>query len=243
MKASAQGVALVTGAGRGLGGAIALALGEAGFDVVVHFHRSDAGATAVADRLRGLGRRTLVVGADLSQSEGVELVRCAVVAEFGGLDVLVNNAGVYVGKHGLELSDAEWREGLDTTVTQTFLVTRALLPLLRASGRGRIINIGDSGADRPGARDLAWSYHVGKTGVWILTRSLAAEEAAHGVSANMVSPGFLENSVGSPGEHGIPAGRKGAFDDVTGAVLYLAREASAYVTGSNVVVGGRWNLR
>jgi 3-oxoacyl-[acyl-carrier protein] reductase len=243
MKASAQGVALVTGAGRGLGGAIALALGEAGFDVVVHFHRSDAGATVVADRLRGLGRRTLVVGADLSQSEGVELVRGAVVAEFGGLDVLVNNAGVYVGKHGLELSDAEWREGLDTTVTQTFLVTRALLPLLRASGRGRIINIGDSGADRPGARDLAWSYHVGKTGVWILTRSLAAEEAAHGVAANMVSPGFLENSVGSPGEHGIPAGRKGAFDDVTGAVLYLAREASAYVTGSNVVVGGGWNLR
>ncbi len=243
MSTALRGVALVTGAGCGLGGAIAFALADAGFDVVVHFHRSESGALDVAARIRELGRRALVVGADLSVAEGVERVRCEVESGFGRLDVLVNNAGVYVGKHGLELSDAEWREGLDTTVTQTFLTTRALLPFLRRSGRGRIVNIGDSGADRPGARDLAWSYHIGKTGVWILTRSLAAEEAAHGIAANMVSPGFLENSVGSPGERGIPAGRKGAFDDVTGAVLYLACEASAYVTGSNVVVGGGWNLR
>lgn len=243
MSACSKGVALVTGAGRGLGGAIAFSLAEAGFDVVVHYHRSEGGAQEVASRIRELGRRASVVAADLSVAADAERVRSVVEAGFGRLDVLVNNAGVYVGKHGLELSDGEWREGLDTTVTQTFFTTRALLPLLRASGRGRVVNIGDSGADRPGARDFAWSYHIGKTGVWILTRSLAAEEAMHGVAVNMVSPGFLENSVGSPGERGIPAGRKGAFDDVTGAVLYLASEASGYVTGSNVVVGGGWNLR
>lgn len=243
MSAEVRRVAVVTGAGRGLGGAIAVSLAGRGFDVVVHCNRSREGAEDVGERIRERGCRAVVVQGDLTNGEGVELLRSAVEQQFGSVDVLVNNAGVYLGRHGLELSESEWREGLDTTVTQTFLTTRALLPMLRRSGRGRVINIGDSGADRPGARDLAWSYHIGKTGVWILTRSLATEEASHGVAVNMVSPGFLENSVGSPGQQAIPAGRKGSFDDVTGAVEFLASEASGYVTGSNIVVGGGWNLR
>jgi 3-oxoacyl-[acyl-carrier protein] reductase len=167
----------------------------------------------------------------------------SVNARFGRLDLLVNNVGVYHERHGLELSEAEWFEGLNSTVTQTYFTTRAVLPLLRQDGLKRVVNIGDSSCDRTGARDLAWSYHVGKTGVWMLTRSFAAAEAEHGIAVNMVSPGFLENSLGEIAPAEIPAGRVGTFHDIYQAVHFLAKEAPAYLTGSNLVVSGGWNLR
>jgi 3-oxoacyl-[acyl-carrier protein] reductase len=176
------------------------------------------------------------------ESQALELA-AGVREKFGTLDVLVNNAGVYREVAGMDLSEQQWMEGLHSTVTQTFFTTRALLPLLRQGRLRRVIHIGDSSCDRPGARDLAWSYHIGKTGVWMLTRSFAASEAPHGVAVNMVSPGYLENSVGGldPGE--VPAGRLGTFADVHAAVRFLALEAPAYLSGSNLMVGGGWNLR
>lgn len=241
--ASGRKVALVTGAGTGLGSALVRMFAGEGLDVVVHYYRSEEGAKALARDAEELGARVWCVGADLTrESEVLEMAR-GVGEKFGGLDVLVNNAGVYREVPGLELTGEQWMEGLHSTVTQTFLTTRALLPLLRVGGLRRVVNIGDSSCDRPGARDLAWSYHIGKTGVWILTRSMAVSEAPWGVAVNMVSPGFLENSVGGlePGE--VPAGRFGAFSDVYAAVRFLALEAPAYITGSNLMVGGGWNLR
>ena len=181
--------------------------------------------------------------ADLAvEEEALELAE-SMRARFGRLDLLVNNAGLYQARHGLELSEAEWFEGLNSTVTQTYFTTRAMLPLLREGGLKRVVNIGDSNCDRPGARDLAWSYHVGKTGVWMLTRCFAATEAAHGVAVNMVSPGFMENSLGELDPAEVPAGRLGTCHDIYQAVRFLALEAPAYLTGSNLVVSGCWNLR
>jgi NAD(P)-dependent dehydrogenase (short-subunit alcohol dehydrogenase family) len=236
-------VALVTGAGRGLGAALAGALARDGFAVAVHYRTSRAGALAVCRSIQALGGETKAFHADLSrESEALNLAE-KVSERFGGLDLLINNAGIYREVQGMELSEVQWFEGLDSTASQVFFTTRACLPLLRQGRLRRIINIGDSSGDRLGARDLAWSYHIGKSGVWTLTRSFAAAEAPNGVAVNMVSPGYLENSVDRPDPATIPAGRLGTFEDVYGVVRFLALDAPAYLSGSNLMVSGGWNLR
>jgi 3-oxoacyl-[acyl-carrier protein] reductase len=236
-------VALVTGAGTGLGAALAAALARDGFSLAVHYRSSAAGAERTCAAIRSAGGVAEAFGGDLAGQAGAAAVAQAVAGRFGAVDLLVNNAGVYRDRPGIELTEAEWFEGLNSTVTQTFFTTQACLTLLRAGAGKRIVNVGDSSADRPGARDLAWSYHVGKTGVWMLTRSYAAALARDGIAVNMVSPGLLETSVGDIAAERVPAGRVGTFDDVYGAVRYLALEAPAYLTGSNLVVSGGWNLR
>jgi 3-oxoacyl-[acyl-carrier protein] reductase len=240
---STNPVALVTGAGTGLGRALAVALARDGFDIALHYRTSEEEALQTLEDIFARGGVAELFQADLAhQADALEMAD-SLNARFGRLDLLVNNVGVYHERHGLELSEDEWYEGLNSTVTQTYFTTRALLPLLRQDGLKRVVNIGDSSCDRTGARDQAWSYHVGKTGVWMLTRSFAAAEAEHGIAVNMVSPGFLENSLGEIAATEIPAGRVGTFHDIYQAVHFLALTAPAYLTGSNLVVSGGWNLR
>ena len=236
-------VALVTGAGTGLGAALARMLASAGFDLALHYYRSEAGVLQTRDAITAQGGKADTFRANLALDAQAQGMADALGERFGRLDLLINNAGVYHEAHGLDLTEAEWFQGLDTTVTQTFFTTRAMLPLLRAGQIKRVINIGDSSCDRPGARTEAWSYHVGKTGVWMLTRSFAAEWTGHGIAVNMVSPGVLENSLGLPDVQEMPAGRFGSFTDIGRIVRYLALEAPDYLTGSNLVVSGGWNLR
>ena len=233
--------ALVTGASGGLGAALATRLAGIGFDVGIHFHSNADGAGETAQEIRELGRKAAVFQADLTEFPPCEMLRQEVEAEFGRLDLLVNNTGVYLGRGFLEIAEEEWSTELNSTATATYFATKALLPLLRES-RGRIVNIGDGSCDRPGARTHSPAYHIGKTGVWILTRSFAQQEASNGVPVNMVSPGLLETSVGLDSEAEVPAGRWGTFDDVFAAVRFLAVDAPAYLTGSNLVAGGGWNL-
>ncbi|MEM7675918.1 MAG: SDR family oxidoreductase, partial [Myxococcota bacterium] len=122
-----------------------------------------------------------------------------------------------------------------------FSLTSELLPMLRESERPRVINIGDSAADRIEARVLATPYHIAKIGVNILTRSFAKSLKDEKVTINMVSPGFLENSVGSPGER-LPNDRPSSFEDMTGAIRYLLSPAADRVSGANIVVSDGWNL-
>jgi 3-oxoacyl-[acyl-carrier protein] reductase len=233
-------VALVTGAGRAgsLGAALCEKLAAAGYAVAVHYHRSAAGAQALAARLP----RARAFQADLAHAgEATRLVE-EVAATWGGLDVLINNAGTYTRTPLAELSEAQWREGYDSTATAAFFTTRAALPLLARSGHGRVINIGDSAVDKLTARDLAMSYHVGKTGVLLLTKSFAARAAVAGITVNMISPGILHNSIDLDEQPPIPAGRLGTFDDIWNAAAFLLRPESQYLTGSNLQVTGGWNL-
>lgn len=237
-------VALVTGAGRGLGSRLALHLAEKGFDLALHCHRSRGGAEEIRETIRLMdGRRAEVFQADLCGEAGAVSLAGEVTRSFGRLDLLVNNAGVYHEKGFLDLTEEEWFAELNSTATAVYFTTRAFLPLLRTS-RGRVVNLGDGACDRPGARSMAPAYHIGKTGVFILTRSFAKSEAPYGVPVNLVSPGLLETSVGltSPQADHVPAGRFGQDADVFAALDFLAWEATPYLTGSNLVVGGGWNL-
>jgi len=235
--------ALVTGAGRGLGADLAKKLVVDGFDIVLHYHTSRAGAEAVQAFAQQQGQRSLLLQGDLSVAADCERIRQSVAHTFGHLDVLINNAGIYHEKEVEALTAEEWFEGLNTTATATFFMTRVMLPLLRQSQQGRIINIGDSSCDRASARNMAMSYHIGKTGVWMLTRSFAEFTAQDNITVNMISPGFLENSVGLPDVAEMPAGRFGTFSDIYEVVKLLIHSQSDYLTGSNLVVSGGWNLR
>jgi 3-oxoacyl-[acyl-carrier protein] reductase len=236
-------VVLVTGAGRGLGAGLAKKLAEEGFDLALHYCSSRAGVEQVQAFAEKKRRRALLIQADLTVPAESERLRQSIEQTYGQLDVLVNNAGVYHEKQLDELTPQEWFEGLNTTATAVFFTTRAMLPLLRRSEHGRIVNIGDSSSDRASARDMAISYHIGKTGVWMLTRSFAQFTAKDGITVNMISPGLLNNSVGLPSLEEIPAGRYGTFSDVYEALKLIIHSQSDYLTGSNLMVSGGWNLR
>ena len=232
--------ALVTAGAQGLGRAIVEGLVEDGWSVLVHYHRSRSAAEALVNALPT--GRALTVQADLSTESGCERLVQAVIDGPNRLDALVNNLGVYPEKMLLDFNAAEFRQIFDVTCTSVFHVTMGLLPILRkAEGGARVINIGDSAADRIEARVLATPYHVAKIGVNVLTRTFAKALKDEPITVNMVSPGFLENSVGSPGEP-LPNGEPGKLETIVDAIRFLLSPSAAYVSGTNIVVSGGWNL-
>ncbi|MGB0618182.1 MAG: SDR family NAD(P)-dependent oxidoreductase [Myxococcota bacterium] len=231
-------VALVTGAALRTGRALALALAEAGADVIVHYYRSQDEALEVVAQIEKRGRRGYAISFDLADPTAVEASLRSAVDTAGGLDILVNNVGTIVWKHLDELTPEQWKMCLEGTLLATLYASQAALPALRASGRGRIINILDADADSTEPVPFATAYKIGKRGTLTLTKTMAAVEAEHGVTVNAVSPGTLEDSPKKPRLEKIPAGRYGTYDDVANAVLHLAGEGAAYVTGTQIKVSG-----
>ncbi len=232
-------VALVTGAARRMGRAIALALAEQGADVVVHFRSSRDDAERTADDVRARGVRCLLVSADLAQPDEVDSLFEKVHSEFGRLDILVNNASHLAFKPVEELSFDEWSAGLEP-LTATFLCSQRAMRTL--SDGGRIINIGDSSAERVRSAPLDTPYRIGKTGILILTKSFAERCAPRGITVNMISPGTLDDSITKPNLEEMPAGRYATYDDVTHALRFLIDPASSYISGANIKVTGGWDL-
>lgn len=233
--------ALVTGSARGLGRAIALHLGGAGCEVAVHYRRSRPQAEETARAVRAAGGRAHLVSGDVTRPAEVESLVGEAARAMGGLDVLVNNVGQFLPGYPDEISIEQWDSQLASTVSAAFYVSRACLPLLRDGG-GRIINISDSRAERIAASPRTLPYQVGKTGVLILTRTLARTEARYGVTVNALLPGVFENSDPPGDAREIPAGRLGKFRDMLGAVDFLLSPQADYVTGAFLQVGGGWNL-
>jgi 3-oxoacyl-[acyl-carrier protein] reductase len=233
--------ALVTGASGGIGRGIVLALAALGHDVAVHYNRSADAAEATRREAEALGVRAIAVQGDLT-----DMARAAAVVEqshqaLGELAVLVNNVGnyVYTPLDALELE--QWRDVLASNLDATFATCRAAVPLMRAQGGGRIVNLGYAGSSNLVARPNLVAYAIAKTGVVQLTRALARAEAGNGITANVVAPGVIENSVSMPVAE-IPAGRVGTIDEVVAAVRYLVSPGAAYVTGQVIEVAGGWNL-
>ena len=231
----------MTGSARGIGRALALRLGARGHEVMVHYRSSRAEAMETAAEIHRRGGKAHLVPGDVTRPAEAEAMGGAVRARMGGLDALVNNVGGFLSKHLDDLTTEEWDYQIASTVSATWYVTRAVLPMLRERG-GRIVNFSDSGADRIEAQPRYLPYYVGKTGILILTRTMAVTEAPYGVSVNAVMPGVIENSDPLPPPQDVPAGRHGSFDDVGAAVDFLLAPGAGYLTGSFLQVGGGYNL-
>jgi 2-deoxy-D-gluconate 3-dehydrogenase len=238
-------VAIVTGASRGLGRAMALALGEAGADVAL-IARSRADLEETAAGVAGLGRRALALPADVTRAAEVEGAMRSVLGAWGRLDVLVNNSGIAVVKPLVEMTTEEWRAVLETNLTGAFTCCRAVGPTLIAQRRGKVINVASVLAARglPGYT----AYSASKGGLVALTRTLAVEWARHNVQVNAVAPGWFVtpmNATAFADERtrerllrDVPARRVGQPEELGPLVVYLASPASDFVTGEVVYIDG-----
>jgi len=234
-------VALVTGAARGIGRALALGLAERGFDVAVHYRSSRREAAQTAAAVRRLGRRAVTVAADLTDPQAARAAVERSVEQLGGLEVLVNNVGDYLYKPVEVLRPDEWSYVINSNLNSAFYVTQPALPHLQAGGWGRIVFIGYAGAGQMVAKPHITPYFVAKTGLILYARALAARLAARGVTVNVVAPGVAENSMTQPLEE-VPMGRAAHLDELMEAVAYFVSEKADYVTGQVLEVAGGWNL-
>lgn len=234
-------VALVTGGGRKLGAAICRRLAGLGYRVVINYRSSGPQAESLLRTIRAGGGSGTTVRADVTRPADVLRMLDRVRGEFGRLDVLVNNVGDYLEKPLHRCSHGEFERILKSNLHSVFLCTQAALPMLRQAGAGRIIVIGFAPAGKISAFPHRAVYHLAKTGALLLTKAIAVEEARYGVTANMISPGTLFNSVKKPSKNPadyIPAGRFCRFEDILGTLEYLLGERASYVTGGHFIVSG-----
>jgi 3-oxoacyl-[acyl-carrier protein] reductase len=231
-------VALVTGASRGIGAAIALALAEAGADVAVNYRERSVEAETVAAAIIAMGRRAATIAADVSDSEAVAAMINSVTGRLGPIDILVNNAGIALIRGINDLTEAEFDQTIAVNLKSVFLCTRAVLPHMRAQGWGRIVNI-SSGAAR-GAGGVGLHYNASKAGMEGLTRGYAARLVRQGITVNAVAPSLIETDMVKSGlassPSRIPLGRFGTSEEVAQVVLMLI--GNAYMTGQTVALSG-----
>lgn len=235
---------LVTGAGRGLGKAVALALAAAGADVVVNYHRSAEAAATVVDEITAGGRRALAVGADVADETAVKQLLAETTEFLGGLDIVVNNAGLVRDKYLNYMTLDEWSEVVDVCLRGTFLVTKHATRALLRSPAGRVVNI-SSVAGLAGDMQRA-NYAAAKAGLIGLTKTTARELARRGVTANAIAPGMVETElIAELAEtrreamlERIPLGRFGQPNEIAGLVVFLCTDAAAYITGTVLTVDG-----
>jgi len=240
----AKKVALVTGASRGIGRGIALEMAREGADVVVNYTRSEQEAKAVGRSIEALGRRVVVVKADVSRAGEVEMMRKQVLKEFGGVDILVNNAGVHHHLKSWEIDDAEWRRVLSVNLDGVFLCSKAFSHEMRAKKWGRIINISSIIAFT--GTDHEAHYGASKAAVVGLTKSLALELAGYEITVNAIAPGWIKTDMTSgmiPEENKralqlIPLGRMGQPEDIAHVAVFLASEKASFITGQTIHVNG-----
>lgn len=233
--------ALVTGAAKGIGRAIVLDLASKGFDVVIHYNRSQEDAQEVSELAATHNVKALTLQADLTNAEEVGVLVETAAQKLSGISVIVNNVGNYLKKPIDEVSTQEWHYILNTNLNATFYVTQAALPHLKAASWGRIVNVGFAGAQDLIARPLIAPYVIAKTGIILYSKALAKQLAKDNITVNVVSPGVMENSVSKPLEE-IPISRTATLDEFVRAVNFFVEPESDYLTGQVVEVAGGWNL-
>src|SRR5213080_3576150 len=236
-----EGCALVTGASRGIGAAIAKSLAAEGWPVGVNYRTDEEGAAAVVSEIEAAGGQALPVQGDVADPDAVEKLFAELEQRFGTVLVLVNNAGVRADGLSMQLEDDEWDHVLSTNLSGAFRATRRALKGMMRARHGRVINIASVvGAVRGNAGQA--NYAASKAGLVGFTRTVAAEVARRGVTVNAVAPGFVETEMTSdvPAEviSAVPARRPGTPEEVAACVRFLAGEEASYVTGTTLTVDG-----
>lgn len=239
--------ALVTGASRGIGAAIALGLAERGYDLALNdIDRQSAALADIAARITAMGRTALTVTADVSDKAQVDAMAAQVLGRFGHLDALVNNAGILIAGAVDGLPEAHWDAVMDINAKGSFLVIQAFLPAMKARGYGRIVNIASIGG-KHGAPEQA-HYSASKAAVMGFTRVLAQEVGPLGITANCVCPGIILTDMGrvnlddpairTAWQDRTAMRRIGAPEDVVGPVAFFASDDAGFVTGQSLNVDG-----
>ncbi|MEK3808966.1 3-oxoacyl-[acyl-carrier-protein] reductase [Bacillus sp. FSL H8-0547] len=236
--------ALVTGASRGIGRAIALELARNGVNVAVNYAGSEAKANEVVDEIKALGREAFAVQADVSDSDSVSAMVKETVERFGRLDILINNAGITKDNLLMRMKDSEWDDVININLKGVFLTTKAVTRQMMKQRYGRIINIasivGVSG--NPGQAN----YVAAKAGVIGLTKTAAKELSSRNITVNAIAPGFittdmtdkLTEDVKNEMLKQIPLSRFGEASDIAHTAVFLASEKSSYITGQTIHVDG-----
>jgi len=234
-------IALVTGAGRGIGRAIALRLAEDVSGVAVHYFSRREEALELAAAIRDKGKLSAVFRADLTKkAQAAGLVK-KVEERFARVDILVNNVGPFLVKPWDQLEVADWEHVLRGNLLGPYFCMKAALAGMRKRKWGRIVNIGYSRAEQIVAFPTIAPYAVAKTGLLTLTRTAAAAEAVNGITVNMVSPGLIRGGA-LPPVRDLDESRLGTFEDVAEAVAFCASDRASSVSGTNVIVAGTWKM-
>jgi 3-oxoacyl-[acyl-carrier protein] reductase len=235
---------LVTGASRGLGRAIALELGRQGHSIAVHYGRSAEDAHSVADQITSSGGSAVLVQGDLGSKDGAKAVATEASEKLGGLEVLINNAGITKDGLVLRMKDEDWDAVLETNLAAPFALIRTALRGMMAAKWGRIVNVSSVVGlmGNPGQAN----YIASKAGLIGLTKAIAKEYGGKGITCNAVAPGFISSdmtdklpeNVRDSYLSSIPAGRFGNPEDVAAVVAFLASDAAGYVNGQTLAVDG-----
>ncbi len=239
----------VTGANRGIGRSLALALAEAGSDLAL-LVRDPAGCDDLRAELDALGVRSLAVAVDVTAPETVAAAVEQIAAEFGGVDVLVNNAGACIHRPALEVTVEEWRSVMEVNVDGVWNCAQAFGRAMVAAGHGSIVNVGSISAQIVNRPQWQPAYNASKAAVHQLTQSLAAEWAPHGVRVNALAPGYVKTEMAPVDEPqyrqnwilDVPMQRYATPDELGPAVVFLASDASSFMTGSVLVMDGGYTL-
>ncbi|MBN1567494.1 MAG: SDR family oxidoreductase [Acidobacteria bacterium] len=240
-------VALISGGVRGIGRAIALTLAREGWVIAACYRKSEKEAEILRSELQSCEAQSRILRADVSDPSAAEDLVQRIERECGRIDALINCIGAYHRIPLMQESVEGWHRMFDNNLHPVFYLCRAAAPGMIQRGWGRIINFSMVNADQNAGQPFVTAHYIAKIGVAVLTRSLAKVLAPHGITANSISPGFIETGSVPPEEllpsfQSIPAGYPGSPDDVVTAVCYLLSDEAHYVNGANIQISGGWGV-